>query len=221
MSRRKYIIADNHIYHVYNRSVGNEDILDYKKNLYRFLEIIEYYRLPQRIRYSKYKTLPHVVKKDYDINLKKSSPLVDIYAYALMPNHYHLLLKQLQDNGINKLVSNCQNSFAKYYNKKNERHGALFQNSFKARTIETDEDFMHVSRYIHLNPITSLLLKQDELKNSPLTSLPCYLDNRLNNFINTSNLIDMFVSREKYYRFVIDQADYQKKVGMIKRYLFD
>ena len=80
---------------------------------------------------------------------------------------------------------------------------------------------MHVSRYIHLNPITSLLLKQDELKNSPQTSLPCYLDNRLNNFINTSNLIDMFVSREKYYRFVIDQADYQKKVGMIKRYLFD
>ena len=71
--------------------------------------------------------------------LDKDKKHTDILSYCLMPNHFHLLLKQNDDNGISKLLANLQNSYARYFNIKNERIGPLFQGQFKAVRIDSEE----------------------------------------------------------------------------------
>ena len=139
-----------------------------------------------------------------------------------MPNHYHLLVKQLRDNGIITFVSNIQNSFAKYFNTKHERSGSLFQNPFKSRWVGTTEDFMHVSRYIHLNPVTSYIVEVKNLNNYPFTSYPYYAQGKGANLLNTDFLLDIFGgSRKRYGEFVNDRVNYQRELARIKSLIIE
>ena len=95
------------------------------------------------------------------------------------------LVKQLEENGITRFISNFQNSYAKYYNLKNDREGALFKNQFKGKWIESDEQFLHVSRYIHLNPVTAYMISPDQLDTNPWTSFSSYIHEKAVSFINT------------------------------------
>ena len=210
------ILATNEIYHVFNRSIAKENIFSSRINFRKAKEIVEFYRFPQKLRLSKFKTLTEDLKNDYRLSLQDQSPLIEIYAFSLMPNHYHFLVKQLRDNGLARFVSNFQNSFAKVFNIKNDRDGALFQNSFKAKRVETDEQFVHVSRYIHLNPVTAYLIKFNELKDYPLTSFPNYVYENKDLFVNTKFLLGMFKSAENYIKFVADQVGYQRELALVR-----
>lgn len=216
MPRRNLILSTNEIYHVFNRSVAREHIFSYKRSLNKALEIVEFYRYPQAVRLSKLKTLPEDAKKDYLVALEGKTPLVELYAWTFMPNHYHFLLKQLEDNGIKNFISNFQNSFAKFFNIKNNRNGALFQNPFHAKLVETDEQFMHISRYIHLNPVTSHIIEFTDLTTYPYTSFNDYTHTRSKSFINTEFLLGLFGSREAYVGFTSDQVEYQRELHLIK-----
>lgn len=163
MPQRSVVLANDEIYHVFNRSIARTEIFSNKFNLHKAIEILDYYRFIQVLRLSRFKKLTPQLKKDYSDMVIRDKPLVEIYASALMPNHYHFLLKQVQDKGIVKFISNFQNSFAKAFNLKNDRNGALFQNAFKAKRIGNDEQFIHVSRYVHLNPVTAYLIEFKDL----------------------------------------------------------
>ena len=216
MPKRNLILATNEIYHVFNRSIAKENIFSSIISFMKPKEIVEFYRFPQKLRLSKFKTLTENLKNNYLLAMQSQSPLIEIYAFSLMPNHYHFLVKQLLDNGLARFVSNFQNSFAKVFNIKNDRDGALFQNSFKAKRIETDEQFIHVSRYIHLNPVTAYLIKFDELKDYPLTSFPNYVYGNKDLFVNIKFLLDMFKSAEDYIKFVADQVGYQRELASVR-----
>ncbi len=215
MPRSKYVLATNEIYHIYNRSVAKESIFSAQIHLRKIIEITDYYRFRQELRLSQYKNLPVEPKKNYLKSMKDNSRLVDIYAFAFMPNHYHFLLKQLVDNGIISFISNFQNSFDKYYNIKNDRNGSLFQNSFKGKRIESEDQFIHISRYIHLNPVTSYLIDFEDLKDYPWTSFRIY-HYGLDSFVNTKLILESFKSQENYYKFVADQVDYQRNLALLK-----
>lgn len=216
MPQRAVVLANGETYHIFNRSIARAEIFSQRNNLRRIFEIVDYYRFSQTIRLSKFKSMPASFKEDYLKTFKKIIPLVEIYVFAFMPNHHHFLLKQLQDRGISKFVSNLQNSFAKVFNLKNDRDGALFQNSFKAKRVETDEQFIHVSRYIHLNPVTSYLIEFDKLASYPWTSFPAYAKGEQIPFLNTEFLLKMSGSKQSYIKFVSDQVDYQRKLALIK-----
>lgn len=216
MPKRNLILATNEIYHVFNRSIAKENIFSSRINFRKAKEIVEFYRFPQKLRLSKFKTLTKDLKNDHLLAMRSQSPLIEIYAFSLMPNHYHFLVKQLLDNGLTRFVSNFQNSFAKVFNIKNDRDGALFQNSFKAKRIETDEQFIHVSRYIHLNPVTAYLIKFNELKDYPLTSFSNYVYGNKDLFVNIKFLLGMFKSTEDYIKFVADQVGYQRELASVR-----
>lgn len=134
-----------------------------------------------------------------------------------MPNHFHFLMKELIEEGIRKFVSNLQNSYAKYFNTKRKRVGSLFQEMFKAVRIETDEQFIHVARYIHLNPYSSLVVKNlEQLKNYPWCSLGNYFNENHFNFLEKDFLISFFKTKETFKNFTFNQADYQKHLEEIK-----
>lgn len=223
MARRNLVFATNETYHVFNRSIGKATIFSGKRELHKAFEIVDFYRFPQDIRLSKVKLLPQFARNGYLHQLKTKTPLVEIYCYAFMSNHYHFLLKQLQDNGISRFISNFQNSFAKYFNLRTDRQGGLFQNPFKAKHVETEEQFIHLSRYIHLNPVTAYLIEFDELANYPYTSFFHYMDgvDTKENLINTELLFELVGSKETYRDFVADQVGYQRELALIKDLLME
>lgn len=132
-----------------------------------------------------------------------------------MPNHFHFLLKQLTDKGISKFMAKITNAFSHYFNTRHDRTGHLFQGNFGAVRIEDDEQFMHVSRYIHLNPVTSYLIAIESLVSYEYSSYPDYLS-KPSGFTNTKDILSYFKNPQGYRKFVEDQADYARKLDNIK-----
>ena len=110
-----------------------------------------------------------------------------------MPNHFHLLIQQLSDNGVTEFLRKLSDSYTKYFNTKYERVGSLFQGTFKAKLIETDEYLLQLSKYIHKN---SFPLKMWEGKNYPYSSYNFYLSGAKHPFCDTG-FISEFFSKEK------------------------
>ena len=221
MPLRSIVLATGEIYHLFNRTVGHEEIFNLKRQLNQILAITDYYRFSQPLRYSKFKLLPMSLKTQYLEKQQRYKPLVDIFTYSFMPNHLHFLLKQISDNGIRQFISNIQNSYARFFNLSNNRHGTLFTNSFKAKRIETDEQFIHTSRYIHLNHVTGYLININELFNYPWSSFCNYVDLKKLSFVNREPILNHFGSSESYVKFVVDQVDYQRKLMLIKNLTFE
>ena len=219
MTYRRQPIFPNQIYHVFNRSVALQpiflDVRDYK----RFLDVVNFYRfVSPGLRFSYYDQLLSDERTTFMEKLQKNGVRqVEIFAFCLMPNHFHFLLKEVKDNGIKKFSSNLQNSYAKYFNTKRKRSGSLFQEMFKAVRIESDEQLIHVTRYIHLNPFTSFLVKNiNQLRTYPWSSLNTYLGMRNFDFLETDFLMGFFPSKEKFQAFTLDQANYQRQLEEIK-----
>lgn len=137
-----------------------------------------------------------------------------------MPNHFHLLLKQLTEGGITKFVGNFSNSYTRYFNTRNKRIGHLFQGVFKAVRIEDDEQFIHVLRYIHLNPVVSLIIKETGLEDYPYSSFAEYLGRR-DGFCHKNMILDHYSSIENLKSFTYDQIDYGKKMEAIKHLILE
>lgn len=221
MTTHRPILVTGEIYHIFNRTIAKELAFNTDRNLSKFLEIVDYYRYYQPFRLSKFQSLPYQIQEELILKRKNKLPVVEIYSFAIMPNHFHFLLRQSKDKGISYFASNIQNSFAKYYNLKTERVGGLFQSSFKAKRINKPEEFIHVSRYIHLNPVTSEIINFEELKTYPWTSFSWYINDQLNLFISKDTIINHFKRIERYVSFVKNQVNYQKTLKKIKKLLLD
>lgn len=221
MLNKRILIATGEYYHVYNRSIAKEPLFSSYFYLKLALDTIAYYRFPQIIRFSDFRHYTAQQKNNYLLQINKNQPFVEIYTFTFMPNHYHLQLKQLQNNGIFKFITNFQNSFAKYYNIKENRTGGLFQTSFKVKRILSIEEFIHVSRYIHLNPVTSSLIKSEKLLTYPYTSYPLYIYQQQKEFLSCEIILNHFKTLDNYISFINSQIDYQIKLDQIKHLLFD
>ncbi|MBI2019339.1 transposase [Candidatus Daviesbacteria bacterium] len=136
-----------------------------------------------------------------------------------MPNHYHFLVKQLQDNGISEFINKISNSYTKFFNTKHSRVGPLLQGQFKAVRIESDEQLVHVSRYIHLNPVAGFIAK--DLKEYIWSSYLSYIGLYANKIVSQELVLSLFKEKQKYEQFVFDQVDYSQSLSLIKHVLID
>lgn len=216
MALRKTPIVTGEVYHVFNRSVGQQPIFLSAKDFQRAIDTFRFYQYGKPpLRFSFYNRLPQQQKLEFFLSLTRSTPVVDINCFCLMPNHFHFLLKNLEEKGINQFMSNFQNSYAKYFNTKTKRNGTLFQQNFKAVRIASDEQLIHVSRYIHLNPVTAYLIEAEDLKNYLWSSYPAYF-NTSDAFLEKSLILSQFRSKKSYEKFVLDHVDYQRELDKIK-----
>ena len=221
-TNRNVVLATEEMYHIFNRGVERRSIFTDKWEYRRALDTMSYYRfLEPPIRYSKYIILEEKWRVQLLKALLTSRLQVDILAFCLMPNHFHLLLKQTADAGISRFVSKFCDSYSKYFNIKHDRVGPLFQGPFKAVRVESEEQLIHLSRYIHLNPISSFLIKKTELNSYPWSSLPEYLAPQKNTLSNPKFIGELFKSPSKYRDFVHNQVDYAQKLEHIKHLVFD
>lgn len=224
MPHRPIPLVTNEIYHVFNRSVAKQPIFLSPKDYLRAIEVIRFYSYQNTpMSFSRYMKTPKAERIEIMEKLQRSQELlIEIYTYCLMPNHFHFLLKQKEENGIKIFISNLQNSWAKYFNTKNRRSGALFQSMFKAVRIEDDEQFIHVARYIHLNPTTSYIIKNPtSLENYLWSSFPEYMIKKGFNITNKEQLMSYFKSSKDLKKFTLDQADYQRELDRIRHLMLE
>jgi putative transposase len=201
------------IYHIYNRGVAKLPIFSEKRDYRRLLDTLHYYKHQDpKPQFSQ-------IKRFKDFEIEVNPKIVEILCYCLMPNHYHILIRQLENNGIPEFISKITNSYTKFFNIKYERVGPLLQGQFKAVRIEATEQLMHVSRYIHLNPTTSFLVK--DLENYEWSSYLNYIGLKEDNVCEKDFISSLFKSPEEYKQFVLDQKDYAQKLHLIKHLSFE
>ena len=152
---KKPQFANNQIYHIYNRGVEKRKIFLDDKDYFRFIhDLFEFNDLNPAINLFYYfnsqsiEVEHHYFKKEQ----KSRKLLVEILAFVLMPNHFHLLLRQKREGGIIKFMQKL-GGYTMYFNQKYERVGPLFQGRFKAILIKDHSHLIHLPYYIHLNPI--------------------------------------------------------------------
>lgn len=224
MPGRLIPLINNEYYHVINRGVANLPTFLDKRDYQRGLETMKYYQKQEiPIRYSLFLKLDSEQKLNLLKDLKLSKNLVDIVAFCFMPNHLHFLLRQVSDQGIANFMSNFSNSYTKYFNIKRQRAGHLFQGRFKAVRVNTEGQLLHLSRYIHLNPLSIRVVKSfEELKKYPYSSLAAYLGTRYQDFVCQIPISNSF-SREHsgYESFLSDRVDFQQELEAIKHLLLE
>ena len=151
---RKISFAVNEFYHVYNRGVEKrvifQDEYDYKR--FVFLLNVANSDKPLDIR---------SLKKDNDNQgltfvKNEGQPLVDIGAWCLMPNHFHLLIREKIDGGLSLFLQKLLTAYSMYFNRKYNRKGSLFEGRFQAEHLNTDNYLKYIYSYIHLNPVKIL-----------------------------------------------------------------
>ena len=135
MPRRSKELSANRFYHLYNRGNNKEPIFFEKENYLFFLD-----------KFSK--------------TISSGSALV--HAFCLMPNHYHFLIELIREAEFQKQFGGFLISYVKSFNQMYQRVGHLFQGRFQAKPVDSDEYLIHLSRYIHLNPVFAELVKKGE-----------------------------------------------------------
>lgn len=175
--RRKEKIFSGQIYHIFNRSIGKTTTFKEPQEYLRMTNLLIYYtNSGSKIKFSDFINL--VENQEDFISKLASLPAIkpasiNIIAYCLMPNHFHLILKQLTDNGISGFITQILDSYSKYFNKKYERNGPLWEGRFKNVLVNSDEQLLYLSSYIHLNPVRAKLANHP--KDWPYSSYQEYI----------------------------------------------
>lgn len=164
--QRKDILANGEIYHIFNRSIADFVIFNNKNEYERMWQLLKYYLVKQDIKFSKFLELRLVEQEGFDVAVNMVSrdddPIVQIIAWCLMPTHFHLVLKQLKENGVSDYLRTILESYSSYFNTVHRRKGPLWESRFKSVLVENDDQLNHLVRYNHLNPTSAGLIKSPE-----------------------------------------------------------
>ena len=145
---RSHTFAPGEFYHIYNRGTEKRTIFLKQGDYDRFVALLY---MANQIEAVDLKLQGRTLEEVKD--QERSTPLVGITAYCLMPNHFHLLLHEIESGGISKFMQKLSTAYTMYFNKRLERSGALFQGKFKASHVQDDRYLRYLVSYIHLNPV--------------------------------------------------------------------
>lgn len=141
--------AESSYYHIYNRGVNKGLIFPDNHDYKTFLFYLKIYLSPAKLQGEYLKVPPSHKLKNYSDQIK-------LFAYCLMPNHFHLLIRQANAYDINFFMRSLTSKYAMYFNRKYKRVGPLFQGVYKAVLVESEQQLLYLTKYIHRNPIDIL-----------------------------------------------------------------
>lgn len=198
------IYGENCFYHAYNRGYNKQDIFRDDADYKTFLYLIRKYLDPEFLEKRKDANgveylLPsnHVYKE------------LDLLSFCLMPNHFHFLLYQSSLKGMTKFMVRVSSSYATYFNKKYGTFGSPFQGTYKAVSIKNEQQLIHLSRYVHLNPRELVPVVEDY----PYSSYLWYLGGGPV-WLKSEKILGTFNSSESYKSFVNSETPDQKEEEM-------
>ena len=211
---RKYLLVNEGVYHIFTKSIAGFEVFRKRADYERMRGLLKYYQVENPpLKFSLFMGL-----KDKEGYYQKyftgKDKLVAIITYCLMPTHLHLVLNQLKNNGISTFMGNVLNSFSRYFNIKNKRKGPLWESRFKNVMVGTDEQLLHLTRYIHLNPATAGLVERPE--DWEFSSYREYIGETRKEECLCNYSSYMEISSANYREFVSSRRDYQRELARIK-----
>lgn len=224
MPQRFIPLVTREIYHVFNRGSRKQQIFLDTNDYNRALHTLEFYSYSNNtMKYSLFNSISIDLQMNYLQKLRKENKRhIEILAFCLMPNHFHLLIRQLEDGGVSKFMRLLQNSYTRYFNTKYNEVGSLLQGQFKAVHIKDDSQLLHVSRYIHLNPYSSFIVNSlVQLEHYHFSSYENYSTDKNSFVCQTDIILSYFSSKEEYRKFVCNRADYQRTLEGIKHLILE
>ena len=212
------MIAPGEFYHIYNRGTEKRDIFLSEVDYRRFVTLLHLCNSLSPVHMGNFLKQEKVNLFEVDVGER----LVDIIAYCLMPNHFHLLIREVQENGTSKFMQKLLTGYTVYFNKYYERTGALFQGKFKASHASEDRYLKYLLSYIHLNPVKLIDPKWKEngirdrkgaeafLKEYSYSSYPDYLGYSRDEsiLVNASALPEYFISPTDFKSSITEWLSY-------------
>jgi putative transposase len=212
---RKIKFDNGQFYHIFNRGVDKREIFSDQDDWRRFfLSMSEFNTL---------NPIGSIYEKNYRPKIafgseaskssgksKKEKKLVNFVCYCLNPNHYHFILEQVADRGIEKFMHRLATGYTKYFNGKYKRSGVLFQGVFKSTHIKTNEYLLHLSAYVNLNFRVHLF--GSEASKKVISSWGEYIGENRHGFCNKYKVLGQFRNREDYKEFAENTL-----VGILER----
>lgn len=184
-------------YHVYNRGVEKRQIFLDAQDYTVFLGLLKKYLTGQR------------PNNDNRHVIKNFSQEVELLAFCLMPNHFHLLFYQEGERSVSDFMRRLITGYVMYFNDRYKRVGGLFQGPYKASLVDADSYLHHISRYIHLNP--------EGFTSWPYSSLQHYLGGKAAKWVKPERVMDLFDNSPEQYRdFVQEYVGTKKELESIK-----
>lgn len=203
MPSRNTIKVDsaNTYYHVYARGNRKEPIFLDDADYAYFIKLFDRYLSKEQRKNKLGYTYPTYSKK------------IELLAYCLMQNHFHLLIYQCEQGAMTGFMRGLMTSYSLYYNLKYKRTGHVFESNYKASKIDQQNYLEHISRYIHLNP--------RYWKRFPYSSLQYYFEKSQPDWLLPAKITSLFRGKKEYLAFLSDYEDYKQMLDEIKHELAD
>lgn len=204
-------------YHIYNRGTDKRKIFITRYDYERFITLLYLCNSTDSVRINlQRKSLDELLQTD------RGERLVDIGAYCLMPNHFHLLLHEKSDNGISRFLHKLTTAYTMYFNKKNDRSGSLFQGVFKAEHADTDEYLNYLFAYINLNPVKLIEFdwKEKGIKNNKQVKnfLSNYQHSSYLDHLNTNRKQELIINKKAFPDYFEKTNDFEKMIDFWLNY---
>ena len=200
-SRKEYL--ENGFYHLYNRGVEKRIIFSDEQDYAVFLSYLKEYLLPKdEFELRKKLSDPTLSYKEKDkiiklLSLNNFADEISLLAYCLMDNHFHFLIKQGSSNSIDSFMNSLGTRYTMYFNRKYERVGHLYQGQYKAVIVSSDEQLLHLSRYIHHQALFS---QGNALRGwEQPSSFPEYLGQRKTQWVKPEEVLNFFSKDKSNY----------------------
>jgi putative transposase len=213
------VYVENGYYHIYNRGVEKRLIFQDAQDYGIFLSYLKDYLSPKDKKELRDKLgKRNISSRERDqiwhsLRMNNFSQEIILLAYCLMPNHFHLFVKQKNPESIDKFMNSLSTRYVIYFNRKYNRVGALYQDVYKAVLVNTYDQFLHLSRYIHKQS-----LQGDPLQGSQPSSYAEYIGARNTLWIHPEEVLSFFSDTKpnlSYEAFLKDSDDNSSLTGLV------
>ena len=203
---RKIKIIQGEHYHIFNRGNNKQNIFFDDRDWIRFLFLVLYFQSPASFENLSRPVSYFVKHRVFNIGNRIVEKIiakryVELVSFAFVPNHFHLIIHAKEENGISQYMQRILNAYTKYFNAKYKKTGHLFQGPFKAVHIESNEQLLHLSAYIHRNPREIKCWKNREHLYFFSSYQDYFKENRWNNLLKNQIIMDQFSSGGDYKKF--------------------
>ena len=219
MSIRKVVLVQDEYYHIYNRGNGKSKIFLDKQDYNHFIKLLYICNSVNKFAYR-----DSILKKGIDVwDFERNGILVDIGAWVLMPNHFHILLTSHRQglwleglNPITLFMQKVSTAYAMYFNKKYKRTGSLFEGKFKSEHADNDRYLKYLFSYIHLNPIKLINKnwKEEGIKNKKeaLEFLNRYFYSSYLDYILENRVENKILNIESFPKYFSNKDSFNKEI---------
>ncbi len=210
MSIRKVNLINNEYYHLFNRGNSKQKIFHDNEDYFRFMSLV--YACNSENNFKVF----ILTKSQSPYDFERGKQLVSIGSFCIMPNHFHILITQIEDGGISKFMKKLTTAYVMYYNKKYKHTGGLFEGKFKSEHINNERYLKYLFSYIHLNPIKLIQKNWKEIriknKKEVLEYLYNYQYSSYLDYLETGRIQNRILNKESFPKYFPNKKLFTKEI---------